>query len=231
MKTFASLMMDLAQRNSPGAVFSDFLEIVVCTLSLGRKEARYLELISRYKKSEVDTIVQAFAAMVLEMDNRGEGLKDVLGDYFTEFITRGHNGQFFTPDSVADFMAQIAIGDAKPGQTVNDCACGSGRTLLSTAKVNRHLVFFGADVDRNCAMMTAINLVLNGLKGEVAWMNTLSMEFYGGWHIYKYPVPHLIEISKEQCYQAGITFERKEPEKQVFVDVAPAIFGEQLTLF
>ena len=31
--------------------------------------------------------------------------------------------------------------------------------------------------------MATINFFLNGLKGEVAWMNTLTMEWLGGWHI------------------------------------------------
>jgi len=32
--------------------------------------------------------------------------------------------------------------------------------------------------------MTLINLCLNGLFGEVAWMNNLSNDYYGGWEIF-----------------------------------------------
>ncbi|MEM8527827.1 MAG: hypothetical protein AAGG68_24510 [Bacteroidota bacterium] len=31
--------------------------------------------------------------------------------------------------------------------------------------------------------MATLNFFLNGLRGEVAWMNTLSIEWYGGWQI------------------------------------------------
>jgi len=55
--------------------------------------------------------------------------------------------------------------------------------LLSAAKVNRNNYFFGADIDSRCVRMTAINLCLNGLRGEVAHMNSLSMEHWGGYSI------------------------------------------------
>jgi hypothetical protein len=110
----------------------------------------------------------------------------VFGDFFMEHISHGHNGQFFTPEPICDLMAQLnePIGF---GQRVLDCACGSGRILMAAAKINRNALFYGADVDRNCAMMCVINFCLNGMFGEVAWMNSLSNQFYGAWQVRPYP--------------------------------------------
>ena len=142
--------------------------------------------------------------MVDEMDNAGKGLHDMLGEFFMEYISHGHNGQFFTPEPICEMMARITCGEMMPGQRVYDCACGSGRTLLAAAKINRNGLFFGTDIDRNCCMMTLINLCLNGLCGEVAWMNSLSNEFYSAWHIITHPVhgvPYIREITVDECYQ------------------------------
>lgn len=57
---------------------------------------------------------------------------------------------------------------------VYDPVCGSGRTLLSAAKLNRLRLFVGQDLDLRCVKMTAINLAINGLRGRVIWGNTLS---------------------------------------------------------
>jgi hypothetical protein len=118
------------------------------------------------------------------MDNGGLGLTDCLGEFFQQHITKGRNGQFFTPPTVTDFMSAIVMDTGTNGNNIFDPACGSGRMLLSGAKIARNNFFFGADIDNRCCKMTAINLCLNGLIGEVAWMNTLSQEHWGGFEIY-----------------------------------------------
>ena len=70
-------MQQLSGRNSISNVFSDFLEMSVCALSLGAMESRYLEIVGRYDKHEVNLMADAFAALVIEMDNHGEGLREI----------------------------------------------------------------------------------------------------------------------------------------------------------
>jgi len=175
----------------------------VCALSLGAKEVRYLEVIRKYDKPEVYELAEVFAALVMEMDNDGMGLKDCFGDFFMEYLSHGLNGQFFTPEPICDMMAKIC-GDIKDGSNVYDCACGSGRMLLASAKINRYAYFFGADIDRNCCLMCVVNLCLNGLLGEVAWMNSITNEFFGAWRIElheEFHVPYIREITVDECYQ------------------------------
>jgi type I restriction-modification system DNA methylase subunit len=200
LKSFSQYMQQLARRNSISHVFTDFLEMSVCALSLGSMETRYLEIVGRYDKHEVNLMADAFAALVLEMDNDGEGLRDIFGDFYMEYISHGHNGQFFTPEPICEMMARMT-NQNEPGSRVLDCACGSGRILMAAAKVNRNAYFYGADIDRNCCMMCLINQCLNGLLGEVAWMNSLSNEFFGAWQIQLHPtggVPYIVPITEAE---------------------------------
>jgi len=134
-------------------------------------------------------------------DLQPEGFRDPLGEFYMMHISHGHLGQYFTPEHVTDMMAQISIGDnPQPGQTVLDPACGSGRALLSAAKINRHLRFYGADLDHICCKMALINMLMNSLTGEIAHMNSLSNEFFRGYRcrtklIDGYHYPYFIEFT------------------------------------
>ena len=202
MESFTKNILKVSDCYGVHNVFPDFLEMVVCALSLGAKEEQYLKIVSRYKPKEVQMLADAFASLVIEMDNDGEGLKDCLGDFFMEHLSFGKNGQFFTPEPICEMMA-IITNTGGAGKTVADCACGSGRTLMAAARISRLNSFYGADIDRTCCLMAVINLCLNGMTGEVAWLNSLSNKFYGGWQIaihQEQPVPFVREITEDESY-------------------------------
>lgn len=95
--------------------------------------------------------IRVFMQMVQAVADHSEGFSDVLGDIFMEYISHGHNGQFFTPQHVSDLMAEVTCGGIRPGQSVYDLTC---------------------------VKMTTINMLMNSIPGEVAWMNTLTMEHW-----------------------------------------------------
>ena len=208
---FTSVFEKIVYGKSEAQVFDDFLDISICCLSAQRYEEEYLTIIKKYERKEVDLFCELFAEMTMVMDNGGTGLTDCLGEFFTKHITRGRNGQFFTPEHVCDFMGSITIDQNSNGQKIFDPACGSGRMLLSAAKISRSNYFFGADIDNRCSKMTAINLCLNGLFGEVAWMNSLSMEHWGGYTITpheKHPfIPTIKKLSAMEGYIYGYAVE------------------------
>lgn len=204
MESFTKIILKVSDNYGVHHVFPDFLEIAVCALSLGSKEEHYLKIISKYKQKEVQLLADAFTSLICEMDNEGSGLKDCLGDFFMEHLSFGRNGQFFTPQPICDMMAMIT-NPSGAGKTVADCACGSGRTLLAAARISRLNSFYGADIDRTCCLMAVINFCLNGMTGEVAWMDTLSNRFYGGWQIAIHqdqPVTYVREITEAESYIA-----------------------------
>jgi hypothetical protein len=173
---------------SRGQAFDDFLTFVRCSLAGGTMEAEYLAAVRKgYDQGTpgargIDLVARTFGKLVLAMEETGQ---DVLGDIFTGGITYGEKGQFFTPDPVCQLMAELTAPDeADTGRkSVNDPACGSGRTLLAVARKHPTWEFVGQDVDHRCAQMTAINLGLNGLRGWAVWQNSLTLQCHRAYRI------------------------------------------------
>jgi hypothetical protein len=97
---------------------------------------------------------------------------------------------------------------------------------MAAAKINRNAYFYGADIDRNCCMMCLINMCLNGMLGEVAWMNSLSNEFFGASQIQLHPTggaPYIVPITKAESVIALKLPEQKatpiKPQMPKFEDV------------
>ena len=230
LKNFSQYILQIGYKYGLHSVFDDFLEMVICSLSLGAKEDRYHEIVRNYEKPDAYQMAEAFGALVIEMDNNGDGLKDGFGDFYMEYLSHGHNGQFFTPEPICDMMARM-LNPAGFGERVADCCCGSGRMLMAAAKVSRNSLFFGADIDRTCAMMCVINLCLNGLLGEVCWMDTLMNRFYAGWRIELHPkhgVPYIKEITESESY---LVLRLPEKKQELVVQQEPVSRVTQQLMF
>ena len=99
------------------------------------------------------------------------------------------NGQFFTPDSLCRLMASITDADVEEKEynggmiRVNDCACGSARTLLAHfmdktredhALAGRYY-YEAADIDLPTCKMAACNMMIHGMQGKVVCQDQLSL--------------------------------------------------------
>ncbi|MCC2546414.1 N-6 DNA methylase [Hymenobacter sp. BT175] len=209
---FVKLLEQLGRRHSIERVFGDFLILATGSYhptnlaSRGRvtdeaNEAEYLAISKAYTREELNGMAELMALVMLDANERP--YSDMLGEYFTEHITRGHNGQFFTPDSICKLMTGLTSGsEPVVNKTVADPACGSGRMLLAFAEQSPGNTFFAADVDQRCARMTVLNFFANGITGEVAWMNTLSMECWRAWHVHS-GFFGVLPVPVEQCIQAA----------------------------
>ena len=137
----------------------------------------------------------AFASLQLEylkgIDK--QGWCDPLGDVFMDLTKgmRSYRGQFFTPPTVCDMMCGV-IGDDFAGKEKTDCgafgkrvicndsACGSARNLIAFAskfidKPRKDLPYFiGEDIDATCCKMSAVNMCVHGIPGEVVCHDALS---------------------------------------------------------
>ena len=132
---------------------------------------------------------------VMQRMIEARGWYDAFGDFFMSNVGRTsqqYKGQFFTPHTICDFMAKVALDD-KDEETephvscgafgkrvvVNDCACGSARLLLAAHATNcerghRPSYYIAEDIDRICCKMAAVNMCVHGMFGEVVCHNTLT---------------------------------------------------------
>lgn len=184
-KDFLELYDRLSYTYDRKDVFCDLLDVFLFVFSGGVYREDFDKLSKKYKKEEINIFMQ----LVQTVASHSEGYYDVLGNVFMTYVSSGHHGQIFTPIHISDFMAVITGCDTlRRGQSVYDPTCGSGRMLLSAVKastkenpLNRPFCY-GSDIDLNCVKMTTINLLMNSIPGEVAWMDTLKLEH---WRSYK----------------------------------------------
>lgn len=189
---FQRCLKELSYSRNHWAVFNDFLEYsLIMFKGFGLQKEDFAELEKIYPHSEQHkTMFEAFVALGDIADNDGEGFKDPFGDYFMEHFSNDRKGQFFTPEHVCDMMVQLMIPEKmEDGKKVLDPCCGSGRLLLSAAKINRNAVFYAQDIDEVCCKMTVINFILNTMVGEVQWTNSLTNTIWHTWHIRKMMLP------------------------------------------
>lgn len=217
---FAQHITTLGRVHDLSRVFNDFLTMGICSYHRDNIQSRlrdqneenetlYLCAAESYTEDELGLFVECLAYLSLNVYY--DPYSDTLGDFFTRHITQGQNGQFFTPDPVCELMSQLTLNEDDCGKRILDPACGSGRILLNAAKQNHKNYFFGADNTITCAKMATLNFFFNGLVGEVAWMDSLSMEWYGGWQINTNSIG-ILPIEKEHSQIWSEAPKRPHPE-------------------
>lgn len=145
---------------------------------------------------------------------------------------RANAGQFFTPEDVVDFMADILYaGEDMTGKGLrfSDPTCGSGRTLIAMHAKYPGNFCCGEDIDRTCALMTVCNFILHGVNGEVIWHDSLwpdAEHFYGAWRVRPRRdlggVPEVTRLKWEDsfCYAAWQSH-LDERQRETSGDISP----------
>ena len=227
-KEFENLFWEICHSNgdNPASLFSDFLEIIICTFSHMQMEERYLQIIKRYPKKAHQ--MQSLFVLCLKCyseETRVAGWSDFLGSFYEEYITTpskaSRTGQFFTPPTICNLMAQINVGEdlVGGGKRVNDPTCGSGRTLLAMNTIAPNNYFFGEDIDPMCAYLTTVNFLLNGVKGQVVcWdaffpADTYRFGFNCGVTSIGMPIVERLEMENSFSYQVWLSFIRNHEAK------------------
>jgi len=190
------IVRELGQSRQTWQVWADLMDAIACALSnaadpdrerAAEREKEYAECIKRLG-GDVDIVARAYATIVVGLEVNPD--QDLLGQLYMELELGSHwHGQFFTPYSICQMMAQTTMDEelvkaqvSDHGYiTVNDPACGAGATLV--AAINRlnglgigqgRYLVCGNDIDRVAAQMCYIQLSTLGAAGWVAITNTLS---------------------------------------------------------
>ena len=209
--------------HDPCRAFEDLLGMTICVLSGGQMEEEYLSLVKQYAHGEkgkraIDAFPAAVGDLIIAMEKTR---KDILGDIYQGAISYGHNGQFFTPEPVCEAIARMSMEQAsgRAARIIDPC-CGSGRLLLAAADVNPQAEFYGQDIDLRCVRMTAINLALRNLYGQVVHGDTLRDERRLVYQTGFSGKGVIAKVAMEQC---------PEPVTKILTEVRAA--GAQLSLF
>ncbi|GAB3915391.1 N-6 DNA methylase [Mucilaginibacter boryungensis] len=220
-----------------------FTEMLNWTLLLFKKCNNETEQQSVIEAYQTHPKVKQLTTLITMIGDLADGFTDPLGELYMHAISKGHMGQYFTPQHLCDMMAMMQIGTtSRVSQTVLDPACGSGRMLLATAKIDRSLQLYGADLDLTCCKMALINMLFNSLQGEIAHMNSLSNEFYTGYQICTtlvgtHYIPYYIEFTEPEKSRIWLRPLRGNNDKSKFstpfnpVSAAHPINGRQGLLF
>ena len=185
--------------------FEDWLALAINAFL--RDEEAYMAIMRRYgprtapmgeKDHPADHFAKALGAWMVAMQAEPT---DYLGiTYEQEAVANSYSGQFFTPESVTELMAQLTMPDALPDNAlVCDPACGSGRTLIAGIRRNRSATFLGTDTDLMCVHMTALNCLVRNANTYVIHGNSLSLETHGGYYVRRTALGgELHRLSREQ---------------------------------
>ena len=261
LKSFSKEFEKLTYRNDTTDVFCDFIDLMVA----GFKWAGDKELGDRLKKKYKDDYQQLCICVgemlkVYEAELSDGGWYDGLGSFY-EVITSSHKssrlGQFFTPSPICDIMASInasgyelkTIEGKTVGKIVGDPCCGSGRMLLAFNKIAPNNYHYATDIDQICVKMTAINMCIHAITGQVVCADAL---WYGdswrfGYQInrtLKFGLPSIENITQNECFQSGVEANRIEKKKaeieterenifknEISIDSVKSVNAVQLSLF
>ncbi len=207
---FKTIFDKIAYRGGYEKVFGDFLSLIICCYTrnyqtgLSHYEEEYFKIIEPYKENKtLDYFPQLLAELIIYMENNKDSSEgnDLLGTFYEQELSHGRNGQLFTPFHLCSMMAQMAKGEEGKSGNVLDPSCGSGRMLVAFAKCSTLLhTYYGIDIDAVCAKMTAINMFLNGLRGEVICADALApTDFRFGYKISLFPLG-IFKIEKEESF-------------------------------
>lgn len=162
-----------------------------CDNNPNRKEQRekqYLDIANKYTADEMQTVVKITATITNALEENPD--QDLLGDLYMS-LDFGSNalGQFFTPYSVCQAMAEASVDKvlmesqiAEKGYIrVNEPSCGAGANIIALVnemkkqEINyQNSAFIVAqDLSQLTALMCYIQLSLLGCAGTVVVGDTL----------------------------------------------------------
>lgn len=135
---------------------------------------------AKQRNEDMFSLLADWFQQVTEEIESGQGFLDWFGAMYEEMFQGKDKasalGQFYTPESLCHVMAKIVKPD---GGKSNDCACGSGRTLLAAFAENNKSKFQwyeAGDIDYISCKMCSLNFMIHGMLGIVKRQNALLLD-------------------------------------------------------
>ena len=175
-------------------VFDDFIYLSATSLhNQGawfdqKREDNYLSMIKSYDKEDRFLMAENLGLLIELLQDHPH---DALGDIYMNLeLGDKHQGQFFTPDSVSQLMANLQCPNIeevlkdKPFFEMLEPACGAGGMVLAVVKnvikqgynPATKMWVQAIDIDRTAALMCYIQLSLWNVPAQVIVGNSLTLE-------------------------------------------------------
>lgn len=203
-KTIVKLLEGFRLRHGLDRVFRDCMAMSAIAVSnavdlaqFRPREDRYLEIVGRYDREEIEVMCRVLAILAMELE---AGAADVLGQVFGNLkLGNERAGQFFTPYEVSRLMARLQVADraglratvdARGFVRAHEPAVGSGSMVIALAEafaeegidIQRQLHVTAVDVDERAVHMAYLQLSLLHIPAVVYVGNSLSMEMREAWY-------------------------------------------------
>lgn len=181
LRPFNSLFFSFKYKHDLHTLYDDLLTIIICCLARETEEELYFETIKKYTKEELNVFSKLLGELfiIYGKAKENENWTDPLGEYYELLASNSKKssfGQFFTPKPLCDMIAQLVQEPNQWGKTINEPCAGSGRFILASNHFANGNYFVAQDLDSICCKMTAINMCLHEIRGEVHNMDTLRMD-------------------------------------------------------
>lgn len=195
VKSFSKLLDELSNyKYHKKEVFDDFTTIAYLSIASQVYKLKdtqikeYNRAKEKYSEDEFNKLVEMSQIAQNALEERHH---DFLGEVFmSSELGNGNRGQYFTPYSLSQLLAQITLTDLdeqlneKGYITLDEPASGSGGMIIAAAEVvsqKNHspltsMIVQATDVDYLCFKMAYIQLSLLNIPANVRQGNTLSLE-------------------------------------------------------
>ncbi len=249
MDDFIKLFNGLAAHKHRYNVFQDFITASAIALynSIYKdpiREDEYLQIMQGYSKEEIAVFPELLGILVNLLNPEP---RDVLGELYMSLDLGNQNaGQFFTPPTVSELMAEIAFDDNIEYMqdsffTLSDPACGAGSTLLAFIKLMivkgynpaDKIWIQAIDIDRTVALMCYIQLALWNVPAQVLVGDSLTLEIRECWFTPAHCVglwEYRLKKQQEKCNKDKVS-EKQFTQTTKPVEVFNPTSGLQLSLF
>ena len=197
-KLFSAYFNELSMKYGHYNVFENYLDMAINGFCFNYDAKLMTSLREKYTQDE-RYMFGELIHMWIYLCNKKIVTDNMFFDWFGTFYEQNAMSkkrgfaQFFTPDPICKFMAQILNIENPNAKSMCEPACGSGRFNLAAHALNHKMFHVANDLDLTCAKMTALNFMMHGIKGIVICDDSLlpKSKFRGAFVINQYFAPSI----------------------------------------
>ena len=170
----------LESQNIEETLKEDFRDIETTTGCIGLfadfdVSSKKLGATSERRQERLKKLLHGVAIMKYENDALGDAYEYLMSMYASNAGKSG--GEYFTPPEVSALLTRLGTVSKSDVKKVYDPSCGSGSLLLKALQVlgkENIECFYGQEINRTTYNLCRMNMLIHGVKFEIACEDTLT---------------------------------------------------------